>query len=186
MRTFFDFTCPFCYLAQPVNKRLVASGITLTHLPFQPHPDIPPEGIYLGPRSGPMYTDLEGRAKAENLPLKWRNTLPNSKIALAAAEWVRRTHCESADEVRDSMFHAHFAEDRNIGDWKVVLEILEECGIDSKAAEVALKDGSAVQWVDQTNELGRSLGVRGVPSWENEEVVVSELREAEVVKLAQL
>ena len=43
----------------------------------------------MGPRDGPMYDHIALEAKAAGLPLKWRDRLPNSRMALAAVEWTR-------------------------------------------------------------------------------------------------
>ena|SRR5258708_5899755 len=45
----FDFICPFCYLGQQRNQILSRHGLEIVHLPFQIHPDIPPEGVEAGP-----------------------------------------------------------------------------------------------------------------------------------------
>src|SRR6266404_7711787 len=58
----FDFICPFCYLGQQRNQILSRHGLEIVHLPFQIHPDIPPEGVEAGPRDGPMYQALEREA----------------------------------------------------------------------------------------------------------------------------
>lgn len=186
MRVFYDLTCPFCYLAQPFNKRLLASGTKLIELPFQAHPEVPTEGMYMGPRRGLMYDDIAARAKTENLPLKWGDSLPNSRLALAAAEWVRQSKPEAADEVREGLFRAHFAEDKDIGNLEVVLSVLEQCGVDRKAAEAGLADGTAMSWVDDAEQLGRNKGVRSTPTWESNGQLVAGLRELEVKRLSQI
>lgn len=186
MRVFYDLTCPFCYLAQPFNKRLLSSGTKLVELPFQAHPEIPAEGLFIGPRHGPMYDNIAVRAKASNLPLKWRDRLPNSRLALAAAEWTRLQQPEKADEVRERLFHAHFAGDRDIGNKAVILDILSECGIAKDEVEIALKDGSAMKMVDDSEKIGRGLRVTSTPSWESGGKVVSGLQEDDVARLAEM
>lgn len=184
MRAFYDLTCPFCYLAQPLNKRLLASGAKLVELPFQAHPEIPSEGMYIGPRRGSMYEGIAARARASNLPLKWRDRLPNSRLALAAAEWTRQKRPEVADQVREQLFHAHFAGDRDIGDIKVVVDVLGQCGIEKSVVEAALRDGSAMKMVDASERIGRRTGVSSTPSWESNGNVVGGLQEVELRWLA--
>src|SRR5438874_7413213 len=55
----YDFLCPFCYVAQHRNAILVRHGLQLVELPFQAHPDIPPGGTSAGARNGPVYSMLE-------------------------------------------------------------------------------------------------------------------------------
>src|SRR6516225_853607 len=86
----YDFLCPFCYVGQHRNAILVLHGLEVLAMAFQAHPDIPSGGIPAGPRNGPMYAMLEREAREAGLPLHWPRHLPNTRQALAAAEWVRR------------------------------------------------------------------------------------------------
>ncbi len=86
----YDFICPFCYVGQQRSAILIRHGFHVDELAFQAHPDIPPGGIPAGPRNGLMYASLERDAKEAGLPLHWPARLPNTRHALAAAEWVRR------------------------------------------------------------------------------------------------
>src|SRR4051812_44086239 len=84
----YDFICPFCYVGQHRNAILVRHGFHVVELPFQAHPDIPVGGISAGLRNGQMYVTLEREAAEAGLPLKWPSHLPNTRHALAAAEWA--------------------------------------------------------------------------------------------------
>src|SRR4051812_35970389 len=86
----YDLTCPFCYVSKSRNMILKEKGYNLIELPFKAHPEVPPEGIYMGKRNGPMYELLEREAREAILPLNWPVRLPNSGYALAMAEQVRR------------------------------------------------------------------------------------------------
>lgn len=177
MRHFFDLTCPFCYLAQPRNEALLVAGAKLIELPFQAHPDVPAEGMYMGPRHGPMYDSIAAQAKASNLPLHWRDRLPNSRTALAAVEWVRQEKSsELADKFRKDLFHAHFAGDKDIGDRKVILDLAKADQIDVAEIETAWNDGSAFKMVDESQKEGMMVGVRGTPAWEAKGRIVSGLQ----------
>ena len=39
-----DYLCPWCWLGRSRNQVLVDLGVTVTHLPYDLHPEIPPEG----------------------------------------------------------------------------------------------------------------------------------------------
>src|SRR4051812_10214091 len=81
----YDFLCPFCYIAQDRNEILTRQGLEVIDLPFQAHPDIPPGGIILRSRNGPMYSMLEREAREAGLSLRWQPRIPNTRQALAAA-----------------------------------------------------------------------------------------------------
>src|SRR5262245_42087212 len=88
----FDFTCPFCYVGRTRSDILSRHGLAVIDVPLQAHPEIPAQGIAMGPRSGAMYQRLEQEAREAGLPLRWPSRLPNSRYALTVAEWVRRHH----------------------------------------------------------------------------------------------
>lgn len=139
----------------------------------------------MGPRRGPMYDNIAARARASNLELKWQDKLPNSRLALAAAEWVRRERPEKADDVREKLFEAHFAGGKDIGDPEVLVDIFGECGVEREAVRTALVDMSALRFVDETEKLGKELGVSGTPCWESRGRIGSGLGEEEVWRLAE-
>ena len=82
----YDFLCPFCYVGQQRNTIFESSGFRVIDIPFQAHPEIPPGGRVVGERSGLMVARIEEEARAAGLRLVWPNRLPNTRMALAAAE----------------------------------------------------------------------------------------------------
>jgi hypothetical protein len=65
----YDFLCPFCYVGQQRNTIFEGRGFDVIDLPFQAHPDIPPGGRAVGPRSGPMVARIEDEAWLAGLPI---------------------------------------------------------------------------------------------------------------------
>lgn len=162
---FYDLTCPFCYVAQGKNDLLVSLGLEVVELPFQAHPEVPAGGLQIGERHGPMYDAIGEAARDAGLPLRWQPRLPNSRPALAAAEWARRFDHPKSDRYRRSLFAAHFAEGESIDDIGTLLRLGSEAGIDVVALKAAMDDGSAAQAVAASQQLGRALGVTGTPTW---------------------
>lgn len=161
----YDFICPFCYVGQQRTRMLADAGLTIVELPFQAHPEIPVEGITAGDRSGPMYSLLTAEAAAAGLPLKWPPRLPNSRLALAAAEWVRRYEASASAALHKSLFDAHFAKGEDIGDPETVDQHLRAVGIDPQRFWQAMDDGSATVAVSTAEAAGRANGLRGTPGW---------------------
>jgi 2-hydroxychromene-2-carboxylate isomerase len=116
----YDFLCPFCYVGQNRTAMLVRHGLDVIELPFHVHPEIPPAGIPVDPRSGPMYTNLEREAKEAGLPLNWPLRLPDTRRALAAAEWVRQHQPESFLQFHKDLFAAHFVLGEDLGNAAIV------------------------------------------------------------------
>jgi predicted DsbA family dithiol-disulfide isomerase len=161
----YDFLCPFCYVGQDRTAILVRHGLEVIELPFQAHPDIPPGGIAAGTRSGPMYTNLQREAKEAGLPLNWPPRLPDTRRALAAAEWVRRHQPDAFPQFQKDLFTAHFVDGQDLGSPVVIERHAIDRGIDVEAMRSALADGSALADVKEAETVGRQHGVHGTPAW---------------------
>jgi predicted DsbA family dithiol-disulfide isomerase len=121
----FDFICPFCYIAQDRNRILREAGHELVELPLQIHPEIGPGGAPAPVRVGPTYAHLATEAKAAGLELNWSPRIPYSRDALALAEAVRLTHSPAEHEAfLAAVFTAYFARGENIED----PDVLAGCG----------------------------------------------------------
>jgi predicted DsbA family dithiol-disulfide isomerase len=163
--TWYDFLCPFCYVGQHRTAILIAHGLRVVELPFQAHPDIPPEGIPAPPRTGPMYAMLEREAREAGLPLNWPPRLPDTRRALAAAEWTRRHQPRAFPQFHKDLFAAHFVLGDDLEDSTVIDRHASEAGVDLDALHAALADGSAAAGVDEAETTGRKHGVQGTPAW---------------------
>ncbi|GAA4557747.1 DsbA family oxidoreductase [Planotetraspora kaengkrachanensis] len=161
----FDFICPFCYVGQQRNDILVGRGLDIVHLPFQIHPEIPPGGIEAGPRVGPMYRGLEREAADAGLPLNWPARLPDTRTALAAAEWVRLRSPDVSGDFNRGLFAAHFVLGEDLGDIDVIEWHANEVGVDLDALRAALADGTASALLAEAESAGARFGVQATPSW---------------------
>ena len=161
----YDFLCPFCYVAQSRNEILHRRDFVVVELPFEAHPNIPASGADAGPRHGPMYANLEREAKDAGLILHWPSRLPNTRLALAAAEWARREHSDAFPAVHKRLFEAHFVRGEDLGDMAVIDRYVSELNIDVKPLHAALRDGSALRAVSESEDLAHRYGVQGTPAW---------------------
>ena len=161
----YDFLCPFCYVGQSRTDVLVRRGFQVVELPFQAHPDIPPGGVDVEPRRGEMYERLEQEARDAGLPLVWPAHLPDTRLALAAAEWTRLHAPAAAAGLNRSLFEAHFALGEDIGDIAVIDRHATRQGVDIEAFYAALADGSAMAAVERAQAMGYEIGVHGTPAW---------------------
>ena len=182
----YDFICPFCYVGLQRNAILGRHGLWVVEMAFQAHPDIPPGGIPAGTRRGPMYAMLEREAKGAGLPLHWPQRLPNTRHALAAAEWARRHQPNSFHQFYKELFAAHFALGEDLGDTAVIDRHASESGIDIPDLHSALADGSAGAAVNESEAIGRRYGVQGTPAWLLNQRLIMGLRPAaEFERLAE-
>ena len=161
----YDFLCPFCYVGLSRTAILRRHGLDVVELPFQAHPDIPANGIPVGPRMGEMYSNLEREAKEAGLLLNWPSRLPNTRHALAAAEWVRRHQRHNFAHFQKALFAAHFVAGEDLGNSAVIDRHAAELGVPLDAFHAAWLDGTALAAVKESETLGREHGVRGTPAW---------------------
>jgi predicted DsbA family dithiol-disulfide isomerase len=161
----YDLTCPFCYVSQSRNKILRSNGFNLISLPFQAHPEIPAEGLYMGKRKGPMYDLLQKEAAEANLPLSWPERLPNSRYALALAEQVRKHHPLIFPALKERLYAAHFAHSEDLGSTDFVNGCLTELGIGIHEIKEWTESGQAFTDLATSQENARRIGVTGTPAW---------------------
>jgi predicted DsbA family dithiol-disulfide isomerase len=182
----YDFLCPFCYVGQHRNKILVRHGLEVVELPFQAHPDIPPGGIPAGHRNGPMYAMLEREAKEAGLLLHWPRRLPDTRRALAAAEWTRRHQPRAFPQLHKELFEVHFVFGEDLEDPAVIDWHASESGVDLAAMHAALDNGSAAGAVMEAETIGRKYGVEGTPAWLlDQRLIMGLLPAAEFERLAE-
>ena len=162
----YDFICPFCYIGQQRNAILTRKGLNIVELPFQAHPEIPVGGITaVRQRSGTMYAMLEREAEEAGLQLNWPPRLPNTRMALATAEWTRQHRPDSFAQLHKELFDAHFVLNENLEDPGVIDRHASESGVDLPALHEALADESAMEALTNAEMIGRRYGVQGTPAW---------------------
>jgi len=174
----YDFLCPFCYVGQHRTAILVRHVLQVVELPLQAHADIAPGGIAAGPRTGPMYVMLEREAREAGLPLQWPRHLPDTRPALAAAEWTRRHQPGGFPQLHKDLFAAHFVLGEDLEDPSVIDRHASDAGIDLGALPAALADDSAAAAVREAEMIGRKYGVEGTPAWLLDQRLITGLRPA--------
>ena len=161
----FDFICPFCYIAQDRNRILREGGVTVVELPMQIHPEIGPEGAPAPRRIGPLYEHLAAEGRDAGLPLNWSDRIPYSRFALAAAETVRAHDPDSHQAFSAATFHAYFALGLDIGDWAVITKCADEVGVDPFLFERPMTPGRAADELRYAEAQAREHHVSATPSW---------------------
>ena len=103
--------------------------------------------------------DYEGEGEAP--PAMMWNTFDAHKVlswALAALGPAKQT------ELKLALFEAHFNQRRNIGQRDVLLEVVEETGLDRASAEAAIDDPLMAQHVRAEQQQAFDLNITGVPA----------------------
>src|SRR6187200_409410 len=101
-----DYICPWCYLGRDRTALLRALGADVTQLPYELHPDLPPQGRYVEPhgRLAAVYAAIGRECEDIGMPFQTPAHVPNSRRALETAEVVRRRWPASFPALDDALF----------------------------------------------------------------------------------
>ncbi|HUG14192.1 MAG TPA: DsbA family protein [Thermomicrobiales bacterium] len=133
---------------------------------FLLRPDTPPEGMphplppnVRAQRSAPM------REMAANagLTIVDRDWISSSRLALEASEYARLRG--AFEPFHRAVFHAYFAEGRDIGSIDVLAELGASVGLDPEAMIETVQRGDFAHLIDEDVLLSSDLGLTGVPAF---------------------
>ncbi|WP_433162186.1 DsbA family oxidoreductase [Kribbella sp. CA-247076] len=161
----FDFVCPYCYVAQDRNRILRDGGLEVVEHGIRIHPEIRPGGKAAGPRVGPAYDFLTREAEAAGLPLRWPARLPYTRTALAAHAWLNSTRPKVAQRFAESVFTAHFAQGQDIESVNLLATLAEAAGGSGTRLRTAFADRTAYAALERSERQAKEYGVTGTPTW---------------------
>jgi predicted DsbA family dithiol-disulfide isomerase len=142
-------------------------GAEIEWVPFDLHPEYPPDGIArasLAERYGPGLED-HTRQLIEGAGFTYRPSrrVPRSLRALELAE-LARAEGRHAD-IHPRLFSAYWSEARDIGDVDVLVDIAQAAGLSPEKAKEALESDAYADQVRQSTAAAHRVGVTGVPAW---------------------
>jgi predicted DsbA family dithiol-disulfide isomerase len=183
-----DVMCPWCVIGYKNLETALASlegeiAATVSWLPFELNPDMAPLGEESAAHIARKYgrtpqQAAEGRAMmAERAraagfafdytgggdppPSMLWNTFDAHKLLL----WTRESAGPDAQtSLKLALFAAHFQQRRNVGDRAVLLDIVEEQGLDRDIAAGVLDDPTIAEAVRAEERLAWENNVGGVPA----------------------
>ena len=139
-------------------------------LPFDLHPEYPPEGIPLAElhrRYGigvGARDPLRARFAAAGLEYDRPEIVPNTRLALRLTELARERGLHKP--FHDRLMHAYWSEATNIGDPDELRRLAAEVGLDAQDVERVLADPSAyLDLVEGSTREAFSIGVNAVPAF---------------------
>ncbi len=141
-------------------------GAELTWLPYDLHPEYPPEGITraeLVERYGDSFhdrlkTQFESLGLAYNPPA---DIVPNTRLALSLTELARERGL--GKRMHDRLMDAYWAEARNIGDRDELRALAADVGVEDP--DVAWDDPAYLERVLAYSNQAHQIGVTGVPGF---------------------
>ena len=138
-------------------------------LPFDLHPEIPPEG-----QPAPAYVRQTARnAVGERLRQMARESgreivlerewIPSTRRALEASEYAREQGRHGV--FHEIVFRQYYGEGEDISDWDVLRAAAVEAGVDPDAMQRETESGRYEAVVDEHTQRAQAMGITGVPAY---------------------
>lgn len=168
VRVWSDYICPFCYVATERAAWLEQRyGAQVEWLPFDLHPEYPPEGISIeelrAKYPAGLHDQVDRMIDEAGLPRGERTHVPNSRAALHLTEFARDAGLHEALHAR--LMSAYWAEGKNIGDTEVLVEEAAAAGLDPDEARRVIKELPYAERIAAATAALFELGGAGVPGW---------------------
>jgi 2-hydroxychromene-2-carboxylate isomerase len=166
---YFDFSSPYGYFASTKIEELAAKfGRSVVWRPMllgavfkitgqQPLSTVPLKNTY-------MAHDLARTAKLLKIPFKLPTRFPISTVAPSRAfYWVGDQDRERAKKLAQALYHAYFAEDRDISNPEVTGNVAAKLGVDKAELTQALNDPAVKERLKTEVDAAIERGVFGSP-----------------------
>jgi predicted DsbA family dithiol-disulfide isomerase len=161
-----DYCCPWCYLALDRLALLDELGVGIDLLPFELHPEMPPEGRRHRPdgRTAAAFARVAAECDEAGLPFNPPAATPNTAMVLGTSEAVRRTRPDAFRTLHPRLFRAHFVEGLDLGDEAVVDALAAEAGADVELVRAWRADGRAEAAVAEARAAAVEAGATATPA----------------------
>lgn len=141
--------------------------VEVTWLPFELHPEIPPEGMELPAHIragfGGMSERLQQMAQEMGREMVIPDRILSSRRALEASEYAREQG--KHNEFHRVVFQKFYGEGQDMSDWAVLRAAAEEVGLDSAKMQLKTDGGDYKTAVDEKFDAARKMGITGVPAY---------------------
>ena len=130
-----DYLCPWCYLGRDRTALLERLDVSVTHRPYDLHPELPAAGrrVSATGRLADVFAYVGSECAAVDMPFRAPEHIPNTRRALLAAEVVQARWPEKFAPLDDAFFAAVFVDGIDIGDHDTLTTVMNEAGVDGEA-----------------------------------------------------
>ena len=178
-----DVVCPWCVVGlgglETALDRLKAEGIAadIAFQPFELNPQMAPEGENIVEHIGRKYGASPEQSAANRAMIRERagdvgfdmrmtddSRIWNTFDAHRLLHWAHETAPEKQKALKQALFAAHFTDNRNLTDARVLTEAAQAAGLDRAEAGEVLASGRYAQAVRQAEDTWRARGISSVPA----------------------
>jgi len=137
-------------------------------LPFEIHPDTPPEGVrwadyFPGMDPEGFFDQLDRRGKPMGIRFGPQPLMSNSRKAMEGGEFAK-VHGRY-ETYHAAIFRAFFTGCRDIGNRDVLLDIAQTAGLDRQAFAAALDSRTYLSRLAETTRRARERGITSAPTF---------------------
>jgi len=141
--------------------------VKVTWLPYELHPEAPPEGIpreaYFGrERSQRMHSHLQSVADSVGLTMEPRDVIINSRRALGAAELARERG--RFDAMHHALFKAHWEGGGRLEEVEDLVRVGSEAGLEAAELRDAIQTDRYAAVIDENRRIASSVGIDAIPA----------------------
>lgn len=144
--------------------------LEIKYKPFFLHPEIPEGGLpieqfYGGNRAyfAQVKDNFKKMANDVGLPVDEITIIANTKLALMLGEYAQEQGRHEA--YHRAVFHAYWAEGKNIGEWDVLSEIMTKLDLALTASDMAARYQDLSHTVDAQFNSARMMGINAIPTF---------------------
>lgn len=162
-----DYICPWAYLGRDRMRLLRSLDVTVTAMPYELHPDLPPNGkaVRTDGRLARLHTAIAHECADVGLPFRPPTHVPNSRRALETAEVVRMLDAGAFDVLDEALFAAHFVDGVDIGDPDVIDQIVTSAGARADDVRTMVDSGRGREAVAASIRTAHDHGIAATPAW---------------------
>jgi len=162
-----DYLCPWCWLGRDRSAVFEAHGVTVVHVPYDLHPEVPDTGraVRPGGRLSQVFDRIGAECGASGIPFHAPTRTPNTRRALETAELVRRHAPDAFAAVDDAFFRANWVDGLDLGDLEVLDQLVADAGAPVDEIVERRADGVGSRAVEESMAIARDHGVTATPAW---------------------
>ena len=137
-------------------------------LPFEIHPDTPPEGVlwkdyFPGMNPEAFFRQLDERGRKMGVRFGPQPLMSNSRLAMQGGEFAKEHG--KYDAYHEAVFRAFFTECKDIGDPEVILDLAKGVGLDVVALRKTLESGIYMPRLKEATRQAKMSGFSAAPTF---------------------
>lgn len=162
-----DYLCPWAYLGRDRSRLMRDLGVTITQLPYELHPELPPGGreVRPGSRLAAVFEVIGAECAALDIPFAAPAHVPNTRHVLEVSEVVRLHAPDHFVPFDESLARAYWVEGRDLGDRDLVASLVSAAGASVGQVQDLVADGVGTAALDASMREARDRGVTATPAW---------------------